>query len=987
MVKDLLESQPKKNFDNFVCISYNNTHRLRRHHYPLKRCPVKHVRKEKQMSNSSIRYPTASISDLESTEVVALSNDLIINQPDSTRKTTLASILSSLGIMRCIFFSKGGALESQKDTAFCEEDGKLYIWNGPYPKLIEAGSTPETSGGVGPGAWVSTGADASFVRIWKYRAVIDGETTIQIPTDIPVVNVQTIYVQGLRQDLNEGFTYNANNHTITLADELEAGDLVTVIIGIADLGTGIDIFAALKGTDGASNVGTSSGGSVQDVLDNLLLKNQQLTDKLASNNGASNIGTLDGITVEDALSNNAVNTREHWRRQLSDAGLNLVDGSFEEGATVNSKTDAVWYITGGQCYTWGGAFPKSVPAGSTPSSTGWEGPGAWISLSDATLRTLLSSETGYSAIGGFESVSDLRANPVNTGVLSTGDRVYVKSYYNGLGYGGGFFRWDASSTDADDGGYTIKPTGNAGTGRWKREFVSAYSVRTVSPLEFGAKMNDSTFDSAPAINAAISYLNPYLDTSYDSHQGGDVIFPAGLLYINDTIYGAPNVRILGTGGSPGFRFSRAGCACIAAMSTMETSKIMFDTAPWLKDNSKRYTTTDEMLYGRTESDGYYGATLENIVFIGLADTQCGVRIWRVPASKLNKVAVYNCKVGYWFSGSWDISMRDCFALGAKYATFLVYQCTAIRIGAGYFTGNTSFLFADGTQQWFHRSISDSNRPNIAYVTTFMYAYNSFDIDLYGVTKEGYNRPFALFYCGNVNEFGGYAEHLAPPSSETGHRVYVQCVASTFFSNGVYFNHDNMDLVVQSGNTTDGTSGEYVTTEISKVHIIHPRMVTKFVNITKDLGYGSYNIAIDCQHYITQSLATTLAALRNYTVQFNGLLDQYTMRIPNITPNGTTSFSFTISNLIAAGDYEVHFILRNVATTVHQDIRFNMLIGSTVGISNYEARSRTGTATFPAPTVTYDNAGTATITFQGNSGNYSVYRVKCVPRENKPLYVP
>lgn len=250
------------------------------------------------MSNSSIRYPTASISDLESTEVVALSNDLIINQPDSTRKTTLASILSSLGIMRCIFFSKGGALESQKDTAFCEEDGKLYIWNGPYPKLIEAGSTPETSGGVGPGAWVSTGADASFVRIWKYRAVIDGETTIQLPTDIPVVNVQTIYVNGLRQDLNEGFTYNANNHTIILADELEAGDLVTVIIGIADLGTGIDIFAALKGTDGASNVGTSSGDSVQDVLDNLLLKNQQLTDKLTSNNGASSINTSDGDSVQ-----------------------------------------------------------------------------------------------------------------------------------------------------------------------------------------------------------------------------------------------------------------------------------------------------------------------------------------------------------------------------------------------------------------------------------------------------------------------------------------------------------------------------------------------------------------------------------------------------------------------------------------------------------------------------------------------------------------
>ena len=703
-------------------------------------------------------------------------------------------------------------------------------------------------------------------------------------------------------------------------------------------------------------------------------------------------GAAGGADIDYATNAVTGQTQKTLPAVLRDTGFRPASFTFDTGGTLavgDSDVVVLWPKPAGdgQYYLWKGAYPKTIPAGSTPESTGGVSDSAWLPWGDITLRDELNSQTGYAVLGEIPSISALRAIS-DLSSFSTGDRVSVQSYYGGVGTGGGFFRWDAASTDADDGGYTINPTGNTGPGRWKREFVAAYLNRTVSPLEFGAKINDSTFDSAPMINAAISYLNPYSDKDMDSHQGGDVVIPAGLFYINDTIYGAPNVRILGTGGSPGFRFSRVGCACIVSMSTMETSKIMFDTAPWLKDNSTRYTTTDEMLYGRTESDGYYGATLENIVFIGLADTQCGVRIWRVPASRINKVAVYNCKVGYWLSGSWDVSIRDCLALGAKYATFLVYQCTAIRIDAGYFTGNTSFLFADGTQQWFHRSISNSNKPNIAYVTTFMYAYNSFDIDLYGVTKEGYNRPFALFYCGNVNEFGGYSEHLAPPASETGHRVYVQCVASTFFSNGVYFNHDNMDLVVQSGNTIGEASGEYVTTEISKVHIIHPRMVTKFVNITKDLGYGSYNIFIDYQHYITQSLATTLAALRNYTVQFNGLLDQYTMRIPNITPNGTTSFSFTISDLIDAGDYEVHFILRNVATTVHQDIRFNMLIGGgATGVSNYEARSRTGTATFAAPTVTYDNAGTATITFQGNSGYYSVYRVKCVPRENQPRYVP
>ena len=266
------------------------------------------------MSNSSIRYPTASISDLENTEVVTLSNSLIIDQPDSTRKTTLASILSSLGIMRCISFSKGGALESQKDIAFCEEDGKFYTWGGPYPKIVEAGSTPETSGGVGPGAWVSD-KDTPLVRVWKYRAVADGETVIQLPTDIHIVGVQTIYVQGVRQDIGEGFSYDEGAATITLADELEAGNLVTVIIGV-DPDSNKDIFAALKHNDGASNVGTSSGDTVEERL----TASDAILTALAEVNGLQKIGranTADALRAYEPKTSREVlladiNGLDHW---------------------------------------------------------------------------------------------------------------------------------------------------------------------------------------------------------------------------------------------------------------------------------------------------------------------------------------------------------------------------------------------------------------------------------------------------------------------------------------------------------------------------------------------------------------------------------------------------------------------------------------------------------------------------------------------------
>lgn len=88
------------------------------------------------------------------------------------------------------------------------------------------------------------------------------------------------------------------------------------------------------------------------------------------------------------------NDREQWRRSLAEAGLTLVDGSFEEGADVTSGTDAIWYMAGAQCYTWGSPGSKAVPARSTPATTGGVGLGAWVSVGDASLRSDLLTTAG-----------------------------------------------------------------------------------------------------------------------------------------------------------------------------------------------------------------------------------------------------------------------------------------------------------------------------------------------------------------------------------------------------------------------------------------------------------------------------------------------------------------------------------------------------------------------------------------------------------------
>ena len=57
-------------------------------------------------------------------------------------------------------FEKGGVLTSSTDALLYEKDGKSYSWAGTFPKVVAAGATPATSGGIGAGAWVERSGDS-----------------------------------------------------------------------------------------------------------------------------------------------------------------------------------------------------------------------------------------------------------------------------------------------------------------------------------------------------------------------------------------------------------------------------------------------------------------------------------------------------------------------------------------------------------------------------------------------------------------------------------------------------------------------------------------------------------------------------------------------------------------------------------------------------------------------------------------------------------
>ncbi|EOI5715392.1 glycosyl hydrolase family 28-related protein [Cronobacter turicensis] len=67
--------------------------------------------------------------------------------------------------------------------------------------------------------------------------------------------------------------------------------------------------------------------------------------------------------------------------------------SFQAGATISLPNQILKDTASGEYYRWDGALPKVVPVGSSPNSTGGTGVGAWISVGDSALRSMLSNTT------------------------------------------------------------------------------------------------------------------------------------------------------------------------------------------------------------------------------------------------------------------------------------------------------------------------------------------------------------------------------------------------------------------------------------------------------------------------------------------------------------------------------------------------------------------------------------------------------------------
>ncbi|CAM6492899.1 hypothetical protein [Enterobacter intestinihominis] len=101
--------------------------------------------------------------------------------------------------------------------------------------------------------------------------------------------------------------------------------------------------------------------------------------------------------------------------------------SFEDGNTLTLPNQVLRLEATGEYYRWDGAFPKNVPAGSSPESTGGVGIGAWLSVGDASLRTDLSSPGGVNLVNDAQSKSEL-SSPTGSSVVGVGERTVLDNF-------------------------------------------------------------------------------------------------------------------------------------------------------------------------------------------------------------------------------------------------------------------------------------------------------------------------------------------------------------------------------------------------------------------------------------------------------------------------------------------------------------------------------------------------------------------------------
>ena len=151
-------------------------------------------------------------------EFVSTDNEFYIDR-FGTKHRTIAGInadanraILNFGYITKDSFEDGSTLSLANECLRYEATGEYYRWDGEFPKVVPAGSTPESAGGVGPKKWIEVGYAAlkdALGRKDGMKFVGQCVSMVELRSVTPEFDGQQIILRGYYSDLpfNENVIY------------------------------------------------------------------------------------------------------------------------------------------------------------------------------------------------------------------------------------------------------------------------------------------------------------------------------------------------------------------------------------------------------------------------------------------------------------------------------------------------------------------------------------------------------------------------------------------------------------------------------------------------------------------------------------------------------------------------------------------------------------------------------------------------------------
>lgn len=135
--------------------------------------------------------------------------------------------IAAFGYITLDSFEDGNTLTLPNQVLRLEANGEYYRWDGEFPKAVPAASTPDSTGGIGVGAWVSVGDASLRADLAKGSGfgLIGGATYSQIRSNTNA-NTSRVYCIGKENIFDGGFGF----FEVDASDTTSADNGGTIIV-------------------------------------------------------------------------------------------------------------------------------------------------------------------------------------------------------------------------------------------------------------------------------------------------------------------------------------------------------------------------------------------------------------------------------------------------------------------------------------------------------------------------------------------------------------------------------------------------------------------------------------------------------------------------------------------------------------------------------------------------------------------------------------